>query len=417
MPKADRKLLIIAYHFPPIQGSTGTNRTIAFSRFLKKLGWDVCVLTIRPSAYEDTSNENLRLIPDHVTVERAWGLNTRKSLSLFGRYPMLLALPDRWQSWVVGAYFKGTRIIKRWNPDVIMSTYPIPSAHLIASMLQRKFGIPWVAEFRDPMLQANYPSHAWERWSYTKVENLVFQRASEVVVTTESCRKIYLERFPDFNKDCISTISNGYDPVVFEGTTESPQIRQSNKLTFLHSGLLYPHERNPLAFFQAIRSLSQRGVLDNLNIEFRFRASGNEDSYQKIIEDLKIEKYINFLPRLPYSDAVQEMRNVDALMIFQADNCNSQIPAKIYEYLYCKKPILGLADPNGDTGALLHSLGVRSIAKLEDSARIEKVLTEFLPTLQQKTAYVVPSAEVEKFSRESLTKDLEQILARAAHFK
>ncbi len=78
MPR--RKLLLVAYHFPPIQGSTGISRTVAFSKFLRDYGWDVCVLTIQSKAYENVATENETLIPPHVQVQRAWGLDTRRSL-------------------------------------------------------------------------------------------------------------------------------------------------------------------------------------------------------------------------------------------------------------------------------------------------------------------------------------------------
>lgn len=412
--RSHRRLLLVAYHFPPIQGSTGTNRTIAFSRFLKQYGWDVCVLTIQSGAYEDTEIKNERFIPNHVRVERACGFNARRRFAILGRYPLILALPDRWQSWIVGGYFRGSAIVREWKPDVIMSTYPIPSAHLIGYLLHRKFDLPWVAEFRDPMLQQSYPASAWERWAYSKVEQLVFGNASQVVVTAGGCRQMYLDRFPNFDSESICTISNGYDRTVFEEEPTSIDSRRSNKITLLHSGLLYPHERNPDAFFRAVRSLSQKGVLEDWNIEFRFRASGNEDSYRKIIGELEIEPYVSFHPRLSYAEAVQEMQSVNALMIFQADNCNFQIPAKIYEYLYCRKPIIGLTDPCGDTGKLLQGLGIRSIAKLEDSDQIERVLYNFLHDLHKGDNYTVPMTSVEKFSRESLTKDLGRVLMRAA---
>jgi glycosyltransferase involved in cell wall biosynthesis len=295
-----------------------------------------------------------------------------------------------------------------------MSTYPIPSAHLIGYLLHRRFDLPWVAEFRDPMLQRTYPANAWERWAYSRVERLVFGNAAQVVVTADGCRQMYLDRFPDFDRESICTISNGYDPIVFEGASTSIDSHRSNKVILLHSGLLYPHERNPTAFFRAVRSLSQKNILEDWNIEFRFRASGNEDSYQEIIRELEIDPYVSFCPRLPYAEAVQEMQSVDALMIFQADNCNFQIPAKIYEYLYCRKPIIGLTDPCGDTGKLLQGLGIRSIAKLEDSDQIERALYDFLHDLHTGDMYTVPMTDVEKFSRESLTKVLGRVLTRAA---
>ena len=62
-------------------------------------------------------------------VDRAFALNTHKHLALAGRYPRLLALPDRWQSWIAGGVIKGLARIRADRPDAIMSTYPIASAH------------------------------------------------------------------------------------------------------------------------------------------------------------------------------------------------------------------------------------------------------------------------------------------------
>ena len=406
-----RKILLIAYHFPPTQGSTGTTRTIAFSRYLRDHGWDVCVLTIQSSAYEDVSNENVGLIPAHVRVERAYGLDTRKSLSILGRYPMLLALPDRWQSWILGGYVKGWKIIRSWRPDVIMSTYPIASAHAMAYLLQRRSGLPWVAEFRDPMLQPNYPSTSGERWAFSKIESLVFSNAQRVIVTTDGCQRMYSERFPDWKDGRIETISNGYDPASFPEMPTLPARHAEDRLVLLHSGLLYPHERNPTAFFHAVSSLRERGFLIDKNVEFRFRASGNEEDYRESAAQLGIQDYVSFLPRISYLEAVEEMRVVDALMLFQADNCNDQIPAKTYEYLFAQKPVLGFTDPEGETGKLLQSVGIGSVARLEDSAAIEDQIVGFVNQLRTNTAFVVPMAVANRFSRENLTTDLSRVLS------
>lgn len=408
-----RRLLLVAYHFPPIQGSTGTNRTVAFSRYLQSHGWEVCVLTVRPSAYEDTSCDNESLLPSNVRVERAWAVDTRRSLSVFGRYPLALALPDRWQSWILGAFVKGSRIIRSWRPNAVMSTYPIPSAHVIGYLLTRGFRLPWIAEFRDPMLQANYPANSWERRAYAMIENVVFDNAAQVVVTTEGCRQMYLDRFPNFRREAITTISNGYDPAMFQEAVSVPPTDTPHKVVLLHSGLLYPHERNPAAFLDAVRSLSLSGFLDGLDVEFRFRASGNTRAYNTMVRELEIDKYVTFLPRISYQKALEEMRSADALMLFQADNCNSQIPAKVYEYFYCQRPILGLTDPQGETGKLLQRVGIRAIAKLEDRGRIEAELRSFLKELTSKSPFVVSIDHAKRFSRETLTSDLSDVLSRA----
>ena len=408
-----RKILLVAFHFPPIQGSTGTTRTVAFSRFLEELGWNVQVLTIRPSAYERTSHENDDLIPVGVSVKRSWGVDTRSSLSAMGRYPLILAIPDRWQSWIAGAYLDGSKIIRSWRPDVIMTTYPIPSAHVIGILLKKKFKLPWVAEFRDPMLQDKYPDTSLQRWAYGKIERAVFRAADEIVVTTDLCRQTYSDRYPDFPSSRITTISNGYDPEIFSRSAPKNNRQEQSRVVLLHSGLLYPHERNPDQFFEAVRQLAADGFLNPADVEFRFRASSNEDTYTKKTKVLGIEKFITFLPNISYVEALEEMQSVDALMIFQADNSSEQIPAKIYEYFYCRKPVLGLTDPTSATGQLLASVGVPYIASLEDVSKIKTAIRDLLVQLEQGREFLVSDNDIHRFSRRNLTSDLDLVLLRA----
>jgi hypothetical protein len=222
---------------------------------------------------------------------------------------------------------------------------------------------------------------------------------------------MYLERFPDWKKSRIEIISNGYDPAAFPDVPIVPLRKTRDRLVLLHSGLLYSHERNPTAFFSAVRSLRERGFLIDKNVEFRFRASGNDECYRDTVTKLGIQDYVSFLPRISYLKAVEEMRVVDALMLFQADNCNDQIPAKTYEYLYAQKPVLGFTDKEGETGKLLHSVGIRSVAKLEDSAEIENQIMTFVNQLRENTAFIVPKAVASVFSRENLTADLSRVLS------
>ena len=407
-----RKLLLVAYHFPPIQGSTGTSRTLAFSKYLRDLGWDVCILTVQPEAYEHVADENNALIPDSVDVQRAWARDTLQHFSVRGKYPLFLALPDRWQSWVLGSMIKGGKIIRRWKPDVIMTTYPIPSAHVIGWLLSKKYSIPWVAEFRDPMLQSDYPDAKWERWAFDKVENLVFSNAKEIIVTTEGCRQMYLARYPMLRDSRITMISNGFDPDFFRKNIAVAQNESRACFVLLHSGLLYSSERDPTAFFEAVRYLKEEGFFEEIKAEFRFRASGDEDNYSKEIARLGIDSIVRLAPRIPYAEAIDEMRQVDALLIFQASNCNDQIPAKVYEYMYCQKPILALTDPIGETGKLLSSVGVKSIARLDSSKEIRQAIRVFLEQLQAGNAFVVPETDAIRFSRKSLTEELNNVLLR-----
>jgi len=210
-----RRLLLVAYHFPPIQGSTGVTRTLAFAKYLRDYGWEVAVLTVHPRAYTEIRADNLQTVPPHVRVERAWALDAQRHLSIRGRYAQFLALPDRWQSWIPGGVARGLQVVRRWQPSVMMSTYPIASAHCIGWALNKLCRIPWVVDFRDPMAQDDYPPdprvHRW----FERIERGIFGNAARVVVTARGTQDLYMQRFPEYPREHVALIPNGFDPEMF----------------------------------------------------------------------------------------------------------------------------------------------------------------------------------------------------------
>jgi hypothetical protein len=144
-----KRILMIAYHFPPLRGSSGIQRTLAFSRDLREHGWHPIVLTVNPRAYPNTGADLMNDVPADVPVHRAFALDTSRHLSIRGRYPKFLALPDRWSSWSLGGIPAGLGLVRRYRPQVLWSTYPIATAHLIGLGLHSITGIPWVAGDRE----------------------------------------------------------------------------------------------------------------------------------------------------------------------------------------------------------------------------------------------------------------------------
>ena len=144
---------MVAFHYPPFRGSSGVQRTLRFSQYLPDFDWQPLVLTADPVAYERQSDDLLGDIRDGTVFERAFARDTARHFSIKGRYPDQLAMPDRWVCWMLGAVPRGWSMIRRFRPDVIWSTYPIATAHRIGAVLHRLSGIPWVADFRDPMVE------------------------------------------------------------------------------------------------------------------------------------------------------------------------------------------------------------------------------------------------------------------------
>lgn len=409
----ERRVLMIAFHFPPMAGSSGVQRTLRFVQQLPEFGWHPIVLTVHPRAYETTSDDLLAEIPKGVVVERASAYDTSRHFSLFGRYPAFLMRPDRWRSWLWSGIPAGLSLIRKHEPDLIWSTYPIASAHQLAARLRTETRIPWIADFRDPMTERGYPSdpEIWRR--FKKIEETVAQQASRLTFVTSSALQLYRDRYRDAPESSFALIENGYDEDSFVAAETSLQTRtapSADGMTLLHSGIVYPSERDPVSLFAALGRLHTRGVLKRGSFRLRFRAAGHTALLQRLAVEHGIEFLIEVLPAIPYREALQEMLCADGLVVMQGTNCNEQIPAKVYEYLRARRPILGLADPQGDTGRMLQAAGIDAIARLEDTEAVEAALVKFVTTLLAGRAALPKDSAVAAASRRARTRELAALM-------
>ena len=405
-----KRVLMIAAQYPPLKGSSGLQRVLKFSQYLPEHDWQPIMLTPADIAHEQTSDEQLAEIPGSVLVRKAPALDTKRHLSFLGRYPARLALPDRWASWWVGAVPLGLWLVRRYRPDAIWSTYPVASAHSIGGTICRLSGLPWVADFRDSMTEPGYPENPLIRQSRLRVESRTVHRADRIIFTAESALEMYARRYPEIDRSRWAVISNGYDEDNFARLEETPTTRTDSRITLVHSGLIDPSDRNPTAFFEAIAQLKDSGQVSSEDVCINLRATGSNAHYLETVSQMGIDDIVRFTEMVPYNTALQEMLSADGLILFQGENCNHQIPAKAYEYFRAGRPVLGFADPAGDTGRLLHSAGVRHIAALEDRAEVARVLSAFITEIRNQSASGVDPATARRYSRRSLTKNLADVL-------
>lgn len=367
-------------------------------------------------AYENWSVDQLAFIPDNVQVIRAFARDVSRHFSWRGKYLMRMALPDNWQSWIVGGVISGLIAIIRDKPDVIVSTYPIASAHIIAYFLHKLTGVPWVSDLRDPMAQAGYPSEPARKRMFEWIEARIIRHSSFAIVTAPGAKELYRQRFPDTSDDFWQVIPNGYDEEIFsqveaamsdepDGTVNAPYI-------LLHSGVIYPYERDPSQLFAALSELKEEGHSIE-QLQLRLRATGNEELYQQQIDQLDIAELVKLEPPIPYKQALEEMLGVDGLLLLQADNCNYQIPAKAYEYIRARKPVLALTPVEGDTGQLLAAAGVADICPLDDKQQIKAALLRFLGKLNDAAYVPLSQQSISQYSRQSQAVEFQSVLEKA----
>jgi len=413
-----KRVLMIAFHYPPCAVSSGQQRTLSFSRHLSEHGWKPIVLTASPKAYARVADDQLADIPPNLEVVRAAALDTARHLSFRGRYPGWLAVPDPWISWFFLGVQNGLRLIQKRGVQLLWSTYPIATAHLIAFVLHRLTGLPWVADFRDPMNETNpitkerWPKDPKVWWARDWIERHTVRNCDRSVFVTPGALRIYAQRYPDIPASRWAVIANGYSEESFLAaeTLRNGNQPRGNKTVLLHSGVLYPSpDRHPGHFFAALADLRNSGKISPENLRVILRASSSEDMYQKQIHEHGIESIVALEPPLSYNNALAEMLSVDGLLVFQGHDSNPAIPAKLYEYLRARRPIFALVDDQGQTAALLRQAAVGTLVPLDSHERIAAGLLDFLEQIRSAVAPVASDKEIERHSRRNKAFELARL--------
>jgi glycosyltransferase involved in cell wall biosynthesis len=418
-----KSLLLIAFHFPPYSGGSGVHRAARFFQYLPENGWSPYVLTTGTLAYENVHQREQQEESSADTRERvirAFAVDARRHLSIKGRYLVWLGIPDRWANWVLTAVPRGLAALYRRRISLIVVTFPIATAVLIGLILHRLTGKPLVVDFRDSMTEDNYPHDPWMRSIHRRIEKAVMKRGSLFVFTADSARRMYLNRYPTVEPGKCVIISNGYDEEDFAGIDCPPMDRRHDRnarpIRLVHAGILYPEERDPRAFFRALSRLKSEGTVSSKSLRIELRASGSEDYHAGLIRTLGIDDIVQLSPALPHKKALEDLAAADGLLIFQAANCNHQIPAKAYEYLRLGRPILALTAAEGDTAALLNSVGGATITDLADESGIYEELPRFVSAVRNGQHPLPEARKVRGYSRRgqsaALAECLNQVLSR-----
>jgi len=406
---------MIAFHFPPAAMGSGHLRVLGFVKHLPALGWESTVLSVHVRAYPHTDIASEMLIPQDCRVQRVFALDARRHMGLFGKYPAILAQPDRWISWWPMAVWQGLRLIRKYNIRVIWSTYPIMTAHCIANTLSRLTGLPWIADFRDPVMSSVSIENRFAASSQRRFEKRVLTRATHSVFTTLGALHSYTERYSQiYHEGRMTVIPNGYDEEDFPRNTDTGVPPLGRPLTLLHSGLLYPNGRTPVPFFMALARLKASGVIKANGISVTLRASGSEAAYMVEIKRMGLEDIVVLAPPISHRQALIEQTDADALLLFQGSEYDDQIPAKLYEYLRIGRPIFALVGEQGDTAALLRDTGGAEVVPLDNVDTIELRLAEFLCALREGRCPKANVVIVQRYSRRAGAVSLAEIMDRVS---
>jgi glycosyltransferase involved in cell wall biosynthesis len=354
-----RHALFVAFHYPPEASSSGVLRTLKYSRYLPEFGWRVSVITPDPSAYLARDPRLEEQIPSGTRVLRTRYLNTKRALSIRGIYPALLALPDVWIGWMPWAVAAGRRLFDSDPVDLIYSTSPHATAHLIACRLVAISEKPWVADFRDPWIEdppePGTPNGPIFRAVNRRLERLVVERSDAVVTSTTHLRDLMRKRYHDKPEAKIHAIPNGYDEADFADLHIQPSPRES-RLRIVHMGNINAEFRDPRPLFDALGRMVGSGRLSTSEFQIQFIGGGpygETSEIQAALDAAGLSGTVSFLPRVPYEESLRQLSAADLLLLLQASNDTvGLVPAKLYEYLRAQNPILALVRTGAVTEVL-----------------------------------------------------------------
>jgi hypothetical protein len=306
---------------------------------------------------------------------------------------------------------RGLRLIRQHRVDAIWSTYPIMSAHCIARSLSRTAKLPWIADFRDPVASSVSAANPFAFASQQRWEQRVLRDAARVTFTTQGALRDHAARYPAAHAaGRLALIENGYDEAAFASLPPPAPSSETKTLVLLHSGLLYPDGRSPIPFFTALAQLKAAGEVNADSVRIILRASGFEATYASALRSLEIADIVTLAPPVSNHEALLEQARADALLLFQGDHFDRQIPAKLYEYLRIGQPIFALVGAAGDTAAVLRTTGGAMLAPPADSEAIATQLLAFIRALREGRAPRVKSEIVAHYSRQAGAVSLANLL-------
>ena len=419
-----RHALFVAFQYPPDAGSSGVLRTLKYTRYLADHGWRVTVLGPDVDAYDSVDAATLAEIPAGVKVVRTRCLDSRRHLGVKGRYFALTALPDRFVGWLPWAVSAGLRIARDDPVDLVYSTSPPATVHLIAGCLARRLGKPWVADFRDPwfeeMPEPGAPAGRLFRAIDRRLEAHVVRACSQLVTTTGLQREALAARYPTLPAGKFAVIPNGYDEADFgalPSPSDAPAAASDGLLRIVHAGSINPHFRDPVPLFEAVRRAADAGRLDAQRIRLRFLGGGayaESPELRRAAADRGLAGQVEIVGRLPYAQALRELADADLLLLLQAsDDTRALVPAKLYEYLRMDRPVLALTLP-GEVAALLDRTGGGFAVDPADAQRLAATVGTLYERWQTGTlaACRADRAALQRYERRMLAAELAGLFGR-----
>ena len=415
------KVLIITYYWPPAGGS-GVQRWLKFVKYLQEFGIEPVVYTVENANYLKQDISLLNEVPKGIKILKQpiweptdflfWKKNKHKNKGISnvskGGFLSFIRgnffIPDPKIFWVKPSVNYLQKYLDNHAIDVIISTGPPHSMHLIAEKLHQKNTIKWLADFRDPWSNLYY-NKDFNQLAFAKNKNKRLEerilRNSDCILTVSNSLKEELAK----TAKKVEVITNGFD----DEFLASKNVILDTKFSISYIGLL-PKQSNPNLLFKVLKGLCKESETFKKDLQLNFIGDISEEVKVEILAN-KLNENTDFVGYVSHQEAIayQNKSQVLLLLIPNVKNNKGILTGKLFEYLKAKRPILAIGPEKGDLATILQETNSGVIVNFDGE---EKLKLEIVALYQKykEDKLTVNFSNIEKYHRKELTKKLAFIL-------
>ena len=434
-----KRVLIISYYWPPTGGS-GVQRWVKFAKYLPSEGWQPVIYTpenpeqlavdesLAAEVPEDAEIVKTRIIEPYELYKRVLRRSghSKEAVEVNPVNAQNKSLLQKAAMWIRGNLFRpdprclwigpSVRFLKKYlaeHPvDLIVSTGPPQSMHMIGLRLSRETGIPWIADFRDPWTKIFYFKHlsmtsATEKW-HRKMEKKVLDEASAVVAVSP----LVQQEFQEMTDTPVELITNGFDECDFssEQCTEA-YGGASEEFIITHTGL-FAADGNPTALWDVLAEKCRTNEIFKKLLRIKLIGK-TDDQILKALTDRGLEDSMINMGYQPHSVAVEQQRQASLLILplRKEPEYKAVLPGKLFEYLASQRPILGIGQPDGAMAMIVNETRTGTVIDWED----RKGLTQYIEQCWERHLegrLSTEGADLSRFTRRSLTRRMAGLFDR-----
>lgn len=433
------KVLIITYYWPP-SGGSGVQRWLKFVKYLPAFGWEPHVLTpenpsfaVRdPSLEKDVPPEAevMRLPiwePYHLFFRIAGLFGSKKHAIPTAMVPSRnksflttistwmrgnLLIPDPRIFWVRPAVSFLSDYVTRNHIQVIVTTGPPHSIHLIGLKLKNKFPhLRWLADFRDPWSE-------WGMWDSVRVsntvrrlhkrlENKVLDGADEIITITP----FYVRQFERLSGRRVRLLTNGFDEDDFSGMVYT----RADKFVIRHVGFVN-EKCDPRPFMSALKAEMNVNPDFSKDVQLEFIGEVHPDFRAFVSGDSVLKRVTVFTGSVSHSSLISLYSSSSLLLLVLTGYKDAEgfLPGKLFEYFASGVPVLGVGPTDGDADTLLRETGAGTMLASDDLEGIRSALRNAHVEWQRSTTPQRKIYGAARFSRKAITGELVAILSEGA---